>query len=447
MAADPPQRLLISVSLIIFLAFPPGATSSSTISPTKAPSAKTTAPTPAPKLPPSSSSSPPVISTSSLDPKQLRALQSLNLPTTKDPCSPLHNSTTVCDGSDPFRHLVSLKLSNCSDDVTLSLTALKSLATLKDLEFINCDVSPPIRLPSDLAYNLLSFTAFNSLRKLTGVWLGRLQNLTNLTVCRVPVKASGPFVILNAIKNLKSVTISQANLTGFLPKHWNPNLNHVDLSGNSLKGRIPASLTQLENLTFLDLSSNSLNGTIPTSFGDLTSLKNVSLSSNSLSGPIPASLAAIPELVHLDLASNQLNGTIPKFISDMKGLKYLNLEKNNFHGVLPFNASFMNRLYVLKVGENSNLCYNHSAALSSPKLKLGIAPCDKHGLPMSPSGSVASDTSDGDYNDGDDDEDDEDEPRHRSHGPSKVFLAFAIALSSLVFVIILLILCCKCCCK
>ncbi|VFQ94284.1 unnamed protein product [Cuscuta campestris] len=427
MAADL-QRLLSSLTLILLLF--PTATSSSTISPASAPSAGVEPP-------------PPVISTSTLDPKQLRALQSLNLPTGKDPCSPLHSSVTVCDGSDPFRHLISLKLSNCSDDVALSLTALKSLSTLTDLEFVDCPISP-IRFPSELASNLRSFTAVNSLKKLTGVWLGRLQSLSELNVSRVPIKASGPFVILNSIKNLKSLTISQANLTGFLPRHWNPNLTYIDLSGNSLRGRIPSSLTELETLEILNLSSNSLNGTIPTSFGDLNSLKNVSLSSNSLSGPIPDSLAAIPGLVHLDLGSNQLNGTIPKFLSEMKGLKFLNLENNNFQGIFPFNASFIKRLSVLKIGENSNLCYNHTTLMSS-KLKLGIAPCDKHGLPMSPpSSSITSgsnDNDDGDNGDDDDDNDDGDEPRHHSHGPSKLFIGFAIFLSAILFVIVFMILC------
>nr|GMD04456.1 receptor-like protein 51 [Ipomoea batatas]GMD08335.1 receptor-like protein 51 [Ipomoea batatas] len=431
-------RLLLSLTLLLLL--PPPALSA-TIAPAKPPSVAPKPPhSSAPTAPsPKSSPSPAAISSSTLDPKQLRALQSLSVPTSKDPCSPLHNSTTVCDGATPFRHLVSLKIANCSDDVALSLTALKSLSTLKDLEFLDCPISP-IRFPFELAANLRSFTAVNSLKKLTGVWLSRLQNLTDLTVSHVAITASGPSIILNSIKNLRTVTVSHANLTGFLPKHWHPNLSYVDLSGNKLKGKIPSMLTELENLVFLNLSSNSLNGSIPTTFGDLTSLKNVSLSSNSLSGPIPDSLAAIPELIHLDLGSNQLNGTIPKFISDMKALKYLNLEKNNFKGILPFNASFIKKLAVLKIGENSNLCYNHSTL--SSKLKLGIAPCDKHGLPMSPpasSGAIASDSSDEDY------EDDDDEPRHHSHGPSKVVLGIAITLSLIVFLIIFLVLLSKCC--
>ncbi|GAB4831429.1 hypothetical protein Ancab_005441 [Ancistrocladus abbreviatus] len=349
--------------------------------------AATPAPTSSPKSPSSRASS---SSSSTLDPKQLTALQSLNLPTSKDPCSnppALHNATH-CDNSKPFRHLLSLSLVNCSDDVSLSITALKSLSTLRDLQFINCPIAP-VRFPSELIANLHSFTCINSLRKLTGVWLSRLQNLTDLTVSGVTVNASGPSIILGSLRKLKSVTIAHTNLTGYLPKLWHPNITYIDLSGNQLK--------------------------------------------------------AIPSLVHLDLSSNQLNGSIPKFLADMKDLKYLNLEKNNFQGVMPFNASFIKSLTVFKIGENSNLCYNHSTI--SPKVKLGIAPCDKNGFPTSPPAksdtSSSSSSDESDYNDGSGDGTSQKHGGH--HGPNKVVLGVAIALSSIIFLIIFLILLSKWC--
>ncbi|XP_050125733.1 receptor-like protein 51, partial [Malus sylvestris] len=122
----------------------------------------------------------------------------------------------------------------------------------------------------------------------------------NLTFSNVQVKASGPFVILGNLKKLRSVTISHANLIGNIRKHMNLNLTHIDFSGNKLRGKIPSSLTLLENLKTLNLSSNSINGEIPTSIGDLISLKNVSLSSNSLSDAIPESISVISDLVHLE---------------------------------------------------------------------------------------------------------------------------------------------------
>lgn len=367
----------------------------------------------------------------------MTALQSLNVPS-RNPCS-----LYQCDSAKPFSHLLSLRFSNCSDDVSLSSTALKSLSTLQNLSFYNCPIAP-IHFPIELSLSLRSFSCIHSLRRLSGVFLARFVNLTDLTVTKVPVNTSGIYVILGNMKKLKSITISNASLTGSIPKHFHGNLTHIDLSGNQLKGRIPTSITLLDSLESLNLSSNGLNGEIPSEFGDLISLKNVSLASNSLSGSIPESMTAIPGLVHVDLSSNQLNGTIPRFFADMKSLRYLNLQNNEFHGVLPFNASFLKKLTVFKVGGNSNLCYNHTVL--SSKLKLGIAPCDKHGLPMSPppaKGDSSAD-SESDSSDYDDSEDDSSQKEHH-HGPNKVVLGVAIGLSSIVFLIVFLVLLSKWC--
>ncbi|CAL1383056.1 unnamed protein product [Linum trigynum] len=51
---------------------------------------------------------------------------------------------------------------------------------------------------------------------------------------------------------LRSLTITNANLTGSIPKQLVKNLARVDLSGNKLKGRIPSSIAILENLETLN---------------------------------------------------------------------------------------------------------------------------------------------------------------------------------------------------
>ncbi|KAK8612738.1 hypothetical protein V6N13_092847 [Hibiscus sabdariffa] len=160
-------------------------------------------------------------------------------------------------------------------------------------------------------------------------------------------------------------------------------------------------------------------------------------------------MSAIPGLVHVDLSNNQLNGTVPNFFSELKELKVLNLENNQLHGVLPFNASFIKRLDVLKLGGNGNLCYNHSSL--SSKMKLGIAPCDKHGLPISPppskesSSSRDSESESSDYDDDSGSADDTSEKKERHHGPNRVVLGVAIGLSSIVFLIVFLVLLSKWC--
>ena len=454
MSPPPPPLLLPLLLLFLISATTTEAASASPIatlppspSPTSSPTAPTTktpSPTSSPTPPTTKSPFPSINST--LNPKQLRALQSLDIPTAKDPCiQPSPHNATMCDSSSPFRQLVSLHLSNCSSDLSLSYTALKSLSTLQSLSFTNCPVTP-IRFPLDLAISLHSFTCIHSLKHLTGIGLSRFVNLTDLTVSNVPVNTSGLYAVLGNMRKLRSVTISNANVTGYIPKHLLFNLTHVDFSGNRLKGKIPSSITLLENLESLNLYSNALTGAIPDNLGDLISLKNVSLGSNSLSGAIPDSMSAIPDLAYVDLSSNQLNGTVPKFFAEMKKLRYLNLENNEFHGVLPFNLTFMKRLAVFKVGGNSNLCYNHT--ILSSKLKLGIAPCDKHGLPLSPppaKDSSSGGDSESDSSDYNDEGGDSNSKKEGHHGPNKVVLGVAIALSSIVFLIVFLILLSKRC--
>ncbi|KAK8938106.1 hypothetical protein KSP40_PGU021024 [Platanthera guangdongensis] len=280
---------------------------------------------------------------SNLDPKQLNALQSMGFSVALDPCgspSP-HDNATACDSASPFRHLISLRLSNCSSDLDLSPAALRALSTLRSLSFLRCPIPP---------------------------------------------------------------------------------INRV-----------------LESLESLNLSSNSLTGTLPVDIGDLIFLRNASFARNSLSGPIPETMSAMPILSHLDLSFNQFNGSVPVFISEMKLLKHLNLESNNFQGVIPFNASFIKRLEVFKIGGNSNLCYNRS--LLSSKLNLGIAACDKYGLPVSPPPAKSDkddSVSDYDYDGEDGGGGGEENAGGGHHGPNKLVLGVAIGLSCLAFLVFFL---------
>nr|VDC60184.1 unnamed protein product [Brassica rapa] len=381
-----------------------------------------------------------VSSSSPLDPKQLKALKILT--TTKDPCSN-HSSTTItCDDASPFRRVTSLSFANCSSSLSLPSKTLKPLSTsLLSLSFLNCpSLSPPKHLP----ISLRSFSAVSSFHRhhgLSGVYLARLVNLTRLSIFSVPVSASGLYVVLGNMRNITSLTISSANLPGKIPKAFHSNLTYMDLSNNILTGPLRPSITLLTGLKSLNLSRNSLSGEIPNKIGDLTLLKNLSLASNRFSGPVPSSVPSLSQLTHLDLSGNRLNGVVPSFFSGMKSLRHLNLADNSFHGVLPFNETFIKNLEFFQVRGNSGLCYNNTVL--SWKLNLGIAPCDKYGLPLSsPPQKQKQKEEEDDYDDNDGDGDgDKKEEKHGS--TNKVVLGVAIALSSLVFFIVFLILLAK----
>ncbi|XP_051177405.1 uncharacterized protein [Lolium perenne] len=86
---------------------------------------------------------------------------------------------------------------------------------------------------------------------------------------------------------------------------------NIDLSCNSLTGRIPEEIGTLAALKSLNLSWNHLSDIIPQSIGELQAVESFDLSHNDLSGEIPTSLADLTSLAHLNLSYNNLIGTIP----------------------------------------------------------------------------------------------------------------------------------------
>ncbi|XP_066307172.1 receptor-like protein 51 [Miscanthus floridulus] len=373
-----------------------------------------------------------------LDPQQLLALRALGLGAVN----------ASYDAGAPFRRVTSLALTNCSDTTSVSAAALEALApSLRTLAFSDCPAAPPRALPPEqLASGLQAFSCTASLHRLSAVWLSHLTNLTELTVADTPLATGSPTelaVVVSHMECLTRLTISNANLSGFLPHHWHcPNLTHLDLSGNRITGAIPDTLTLLAGITHINLSSNVLNGPIPTSIGDLISLTTLDLSNNTISGGIPDTLSTLPELEVLNLGSNRLNGSIPLFLAEMRGLRELNLENNDFDGMVPFTAKFLSRLRVFRSAGNGKLCYNRSVLFA--EIAVGVAPCDKYGFPVLPPPATARSERSADYDDGGGDRE-ADAGADTRGGPSATVLGVAIGLSCLAFLVILLVCICKVC--
>jgi hypothetical protein len=85
----------------------------------------------------------------------------------------------------------------------------------------------------------------------------------------------------------------------------------IDLSCNSLIGKIPEEIVLLDGLVSLNLSWNHLSGVVPNKIGEMQSLESLDLSRNMLSGEIPATLSNLTFLGDLDLSYNNLTGRIP----------------------------------------------------------------------------------------------------------------------------------------
>ena len=70
-------------------------------------------------------------------------------------------------------------------------------------------------------------------------------------------------------------------------------------------------VTSLPALRSLNLSHNSLTGRIPETIGDLRETESIDLSGNLLSGEIPQSFTSLTYLGQLNLSNNKLIGSIP----------------------------------------------------------------------------------------------------------------------------------------
>ncbi|XP_059436264.1 receptor-like protein EIX2 [Corylus avellana] len=134
---------------------------------------------------------------------------------------------------------------------------------------------------------------------------------------------------ISLYKNMFSGPIPE-NIVALLPK-----LSWLDLSSNTITGRIPHSIGMLKELTCLILRNNSLSGKLPSHWKDLQLLWVLDLSENNISGNIPISMRHLGALGVLSLGQNHLEGKLPTFFRNYGNLQTLDLGGNRFSGKLP----------------------------------------------------------------------------------------------------------------
>ncbi|GJP55623.1 hypothetical protein CLOM_g14573 [Closterium sp. NIES-68] len=129
-------------------------------------------------------------------------------------------------------------------------------------------------------------------------------------------------------------------------------ISQLDLTGLSLTGSIPNSITSLTALTWLQLSYNQFIGRIPAGIGNLHFLRFLILGNNSLTGSISESIASLTALSSLDLSKNRLTGLIPAGIGNLSSLSFLNLEGNSLTGSIPDSITSLTALEQLYFSGN-----------------------------------------------------------------------------------------------
>ncbi|XVF71055.1 hypothetical protein PTKIN_Ptkin12aG0004100 [Pterospermum kingtungense] len=108
-------------------------------------------------------------------------------------------------------------------------------------------------------------------------------------------------------------------------------------------------------LSAIDFSSNEFEGEIPETIGNLKLIRMLNLSNNNLIGHITSSLGEISELESLDLSGNKLSGRIPPELAKLNFLEKFNVSYNNLEGPIPREAQF-NTFDSDSFKGNSRLC-------------------------------------------------------------------------------------------
>ncbi|KAB1670871.1 hypothetical protein [Gossypium barbadense] len=153
--------------------------------------------------------------------------------------------------------------------------------------------------------------------------------------------------------SIREIDLSNNKLHGKLPR-WIGNasfLERLALSNSGFEGSIPMEFCKLNRLEFLDLSQNHLSGSIPSCFNP-PNIEHVHLHGNRLRGPLSLAFYNSSSLVTLDLRGNNLTGNIPKWIDTLSSLSVLLLKDNHFHGKVPIQLCKLHSLSIIDLSQN-----------------------------------------------------------------------------------------------
>eukprot|EP01018_Ginkgo_biloba_P000771 Gb_36909 [translate_table: standard] len=178
--------------------------------------------------------------------------------------------------------------------------------------------------------------------------LGRLGNLERFYLDANKLEGSIASKICQqtglGLLSLYVLDLSHNTLRGKIPPEVAglQNLIFLNLSWNMLEGRLPPKVGKMEHVQEIDISKHKLGGKIPATIESYSELQSPKLSWNALQGPIPNSLAQLKSLEDVDLSCNNLSGSIPKSLEKLGMLRHLNLSFNNFAGDIPRAGVFTN---------------------------------------------------------------------------------------------------------
>ncbi|XP_039173782.1 receptor-like protein EIX2 [Eucalyptus grandis] len=194
------------------------------------------------------------------------------------------------------------------------------------------------------------------------LWLQTQRNISYLRMANARISDEVPNWLSDILLNVEHIDLTNNTLKGPISRmdlNKMPLLGLLGLADNNLSGSIPNSLWAMENLYHLDLARNQLSGTIPSlspisrmDGNKMPRLIRFYLEGNNLSGSIPNSLCAMENLIHLDLSKNQLSGRLPLCLKKLKALEMISLGDNRLRGQITNYFCHFKQLAVLNLHKN-----------------------------------------------------------------------------------------------
>uniref|UniRef100_A0A5B7BRY8 Putative Disease resistance family protein / LRR family protein n=1 Tax=Davidia involucrata TaxID=16924 RepID=A0A5B7BRY8_DAVIN len=206
----------------------------------------------------------------------------------------------------------------------------------------------------------------NPLRVDDLIWVSRLSSLQHLDMSGVDLSQAGNLMkVLNMLPSILELHLSSCRLDNIHLSHAYvnstlPNLQNLDLSGNSFEGKFPTVLRNMTSLRDLDLSVNYFNYSVPLFLGNFKSLVHLNLGGNRfnhIEGGLSRILESLCDLKSLDMSSNLFQGDMLKRFQNLSGCVRYNLERLNlggggFGGCLPDWLGQLRHLKYLDLGFN-----------------------------------------------------------------------------------------------
>lgn len=224
---------------------------------------------------------------------------------------------------------------------------LMQLPSLSRIYLAGCEIHGEI--PDFIPKSLLELDlSANHLSGRIPAWIGSFSQLYSLNLSKNKFVSEIPSSVTN-LEILGLLDLHSNKLEGSVnavfqikSKFAGGSLTYLDLSVNSFSSGVEQiGKGGQESIQHLNISHNLLKGRLPTSIGTLKSLETLDLSNNRLSSNLPTSLANLTILKRLMLHNNQFTGRISDEFLKLKKLKELNLSDNLLEGKIPYGKPFL----------------------------------------------------------------------------------------------------------